>query len=536
MRIKIILISLILLSLLTRFIPLDFPIFTTDEARIAFRGYALSKYGSDELARIHPFIFNSLSDYQLPVTSYLTAFGTLLFGKTDFAVRLPFMIIGVLIVLLSFKIAQRFKKEKIYAWYVFCVVAFSPVLIFFSKIPNEFIVLTLLNLILFYLLIQEKIETPAVLIIVTLQLLTSKSAAFTILPFVIFTLFIFRKKEIYKKKIIISLSTAILTFSIVILFLQIPQSGRSILENNFSILQDVTLKNGIDKLRGQGVESGWPNILEKFLFNKSYSFVVGVSHWLSHLQLRILFAQFDKGGEFGFMNMGMFSKLLITPFIIGIWFLIKTTDFRKKTLLIYPLIQSFPLLFLYPNNDLGILLPILPYLAFIIAFGLINLKFKFSAILIIFMVGEIILNLFYFKADEKNAAGMRPLWIKEVVNQAYLISLTTDIAISDDLTRDLAPFMQWYTPINFDKTFANIDFPYKFTQTKLTNIKIIGESNNFYNCGQDKPTQVIASKRDFKKIKRWLNRVALEKEVQKVYLNDYGEESAFILPPNICIN
>lgn len=536
MRTKIILIGLILLSLLTRLILLSFPILTTDEVRLAFRGYALSQYGSDELGRVHPFIFNSLADYQLPVTSYLISFGTFLFGKTDFAIRLPFIIVGFLITFLSFKIAQNFEKEKVYAGYVFCVVAFSPVLIFFSKIPNEFIVLTLLNLILFYLLTQEKIKTPAVLIVIILQLLTSKAAAFTLLPFVIFTLFIFQKKEIYKRKIIILLTTAGLIFSIVILFLQIPQSGRSILENNFSILQDVTLKNGIDRLRGQGVESGWPSILEKFLFNKSYSLVVGITHWLSHIQLRILFAQFDKTGEFGLMNMGVFSKFLIIPFMMGMWFLIKTTDFRKKALLFFPLIQTFPILFLYPNNILGILLPTLPYLSFIIAFGLLNLKFKFSAILIIFMIGEIILNLFYFKADEKNAAGMRPLWIKEVVNQAYLISLTTDIAISDDLTRDLAPFMQWYAPINLDKTFANIDFPYKFTQTKLTNIKIIGESNNFYNCGQDKPTQVIASKRDFKKIKRWLNRVALEKEIQKVYLNDYGEEAAFLLPPNICIN
>ena len=69
---------IIFLAFFIRVYNLPFPAFTADEARIAYRGYTLANLGKDEMGRTFPVIFNSLSDYQLPVTSYLAAFGEFL--------------------------------------------------------------------------------------------------------------------------------------------------------------------------------------------------------------------------------------------------------------------------------------------------------------------------------------------------------------------------------------------------------------------------------------------------------------------------
>src|SRR3989338_8682908 len=84
----------------------SFPFFTADKVRIAYRGFSLVETGRDELGRRTPLIFNSLEDYQLPVTSYLTVGGMLLFGKTDFGVRFSFIILGTILVFLIYKITR----------------------------------------------------------------------------------------------------------------------------------------------------------------------------------------------------------------------------------------------------------------------------------------------------------------------------------------------------------------------------------------------------------------------------------------------
>src|SRR3989344_5903755 len=96
--------SLLIFVFLLGIINFSFPAFTSDEARIAYRAFALSNYGKDELGRNWPLVFNSQIDYQLPATSYLAALGVFLFGINDFWVRIPFNILGLGIIFLTYKI------------------------------------------------------------------------------------------------------------------------------------------------------------------------------------------------------------------------------------------------------------------------------------------------------------------------------------------------------------------------------------------------------------------------------------------------
>lgn len=525
---------LIILALLIRMVPINSPFFTAEEVRIAYRGYTLSSYGIDELGRNFPFIFNSLSDYQLPLTSYITALGVAIFGKEDLGARVMFIIVGTLIAFLTYKTASLFTAGKEFAFLSSLIVVFSPALIFFSKIPNEFIILTFLILTLLYFISRKHINLILVFGCIFLILLTSKLAWFILPPFITMTIFSFDLNLSRFQKVKFSISSFFLSFLIFFLFSQIPQGQRSILENNFYILQDGTIKNGIESLRSQGLQSQWPNLIEKLLFNKGQYIFVGMFHWLSHLNPSVLFGQFDNTGKDSFASMGAFPKVLIIPFILGLISQIrKGLDIRTRALLIYPFILTYPLLIIYPLLSPQVVILTLPFLSFICAYGLINLNKYIKSLIICLAILELIINLANTSFNLKVSNSYRPEWIKDIVSEGYNLSKNSNVAFSDNITSDIIPFLQWYTAIGIENTSLG-QFPYRFRQTKLKNISTIGSNDVLYNCGPDKPTHIIASERDIKEIRRWLN-INTDKILLKVYKDNLEQDRASLLEPKICV-
>lgn len=516
-------------ALILRIIPLGFPNITADEARIASRGYALKTFGTDELGRRYPLIFNSSEDYQLSITSYITAGGIILFGKSDLGVRFPFIILGVLVVWLSYLVAFVFNPEHKFRLIVALITAFSPVLIFLSKAPNEIILLICLLLLLFYLLTKRNINFILSLIVIILLIFVSKIAWFILTPFIIFTLFFYQNTQSNKKKLIIILSLVI-TFLAFSLFLRIPQSTRSLSENNLSLFSNITTKNGIDKLRGQGIDSNWPPIVEKLLFNKTHFIFVGFLNWLSNLQPSIFFSQFDKTGVFGFVNLGAWSKILIIPFLFSIVNLLIRGDKKLLFLLGYFLVLTFPILFIYPKESPNIVATVLPFMAILIASGLIKLNKIVTPTIIVIMIFEVFVNLIYLNSEIKNTNYSRPGWIKSILIDGYQESKRNQVAFSDDIALDVASFLQWYTPTLPSADYSQIDYPYKFHQYKLPNIRLIGYDNSFYNCGLEKPVIIFASIRDLNKIQK-----DFKVNINKTYKDSLGNDVVYTLEPKICI-
>jgi 4-amino-4-deoxy-L-arabinose transferase-like glycosyltransferase len=72
---------------------------TWDEAAIGYNGYAIFNTRRDEWINRLPISFRSFGDYKAPFAIYLNGFFTFLFGMNLFAVRLPFVLIGVSAVL-----------------------------------------------------------------------------------------------------------------------------------------------------------------------------------------------------------------------------------------------------------------------------------------------------------------------------------------------------------------------------------------------------------------------------------------------------
>lgn len=533
---KIAILLLILITLTVRLFPVDFPKFTTEEARIAHRGYTLARYGTEELGRKFPLIFNSLEDYQLPITSYLTMIGILAFGKTDLGVRIPFILIGTLLVILTFEISKFFTTDSRFRFVSAGIIASSPTLIFLSKTPNEIIVLVFLFTLLFYLLVNNK---NLLLIIGTMVLtsLVSKFAWFILLPFILYMLWIIKLKHgrlfIAKQQAHLILGFAILIMlSAFVLFFNIPQSKRSLMENNFSIFSDITIQNGINRLRGQGMQSGWPFFIDRLLFNKLNFLAVGLLHWLSHLNPAIYFGQFDKNGELNYSYLGTWPKILILPAILGLIVILKKPE-KKGKLFLLLLILTYPSILIYPSYSLDLIVLTLPFMAMIITTGifkLIEFNKKIVILVLLFVVLELVLNLYNFYPEYKNTNTTRPGWIKNIAEDVFKSSTNNQTAISDDIVSDIIPFLRWYTPVGDDINSLDIPWPYKYRQYNLSSIKIIASDDKFRTCGLNEKLPLFVSKRDLNKIQH-----DTQIEPSYKYKDNLDEEKAYQITQKICL-
>ncbi len=521
--------SLIILAFLLRIINFSFPSFTSDEARISYRAFTISHFGKDELGRNWPFIFNSLADYQLPVTSYTTAAGIFLFGKGDFGARIIFILFGVGVVFLGYKIGKVLSINKAFPLYMALVLAFSPVLIFLSKTPNDTILLLFLTELIFYLQIANK---NRLLIILTLffGLLVSKFAWFVMLPFLIFTLLFYQNNLSQKKKIKFIFVCIILTISMALLFIKIPQFQRSILENNLLFFSDTSIQPAVNRLRGQGVESGWPNYLEKLIFNKLHFPTISVLHWLSTLSPHFYFGQFDKNGVWGFSQMGAFAKVLIVPFTAGLIYLLKKGKKSEKLILAYLIILTFPALFSYPTYPYVLMTLTIPFLALIISYGLLQFKRIFIILFAVGVVVEVGLNLLYISPEIKNSNILRPNFSKEITKDIYNFSKSQKVAVSDNIVeQDIIPFIEWYELKGMPQVPLDVDYPYKFRQFALENIKIIGSDVTLSTCKYNDYPKVFLSKRDIERMRE------LNIKVDKVYKDSLNNDVVFTLERGLCI-
>lgn len=520
-------IGLILIAaFLIRIYNFSFPAFTFEEARIAYRGYTIATDANDELGRPLPLVFNSLSDYQLPLVSYISAGGQLVFGKGDFGVRVPFILLGTLLVYLVYLVARNFNPHSFFSVLSAIVVAFSPPLIFLSKTPNEVIVLTFFFTLLFYLLVKKNIWFAALVIVAAV--LTSKLAWFILLPFVVFTSFFYSKISNKQKLILISFCAILLVLT-VLLFLKVPQSERSFKENNFPLFDAITIKNGIDKLRGQGLQSGWPPPVDRLLFNKTHFLSTGFLHWLSNISPSYYFGRVDNSGTVSYSFIGALSKVLILPFVLGVFFLIKKGMRRERLILFFILLLTFPYFFLYPNFKGDLVILTLPFMALIISYGFMQMRKKWVIVVLSLMVAEVGINIFSLASEYKNTADLRPFWIKELSFEIVESSKTIKTAVSDDIAFDIAPYLGWYTEADPQSGYLKIDWAYKFRQYQFGSIKVIGSDESFKSCGSDERMRVFASKRDLEKIEK-----EFEVRIEKRY-RDINKENKVYLTEGACI-
>lgn len=468
---------ILLLAFFLRTVDFSWPDFSTDELRVIARGHSLASYGVDELGRAFPLIFNSSTDYQLPLSSYLAAFISFFFGKSEIGIRILFILIGVLVVFCTFILARAFFPKV--ALSSALIAATAPTLIYFSKIPNNAISLTLLIQLIILTITQSSVGPLLPLLLILLADLTSKTSWF-ITPFLVLILLLSTKK-LKVQNVTVLIASVVLSTIFFIFILNLPQGKRSLLENNFSLISNPTVINGLNTARGEGISAGWARETEKILFNKSTFIFTGIIQMLETFQLSRLFSNFDPANVFGFLGLGAFSKILIVPFLVS---LVHFTKQKKLLFLLgYFLVFAYPAFFLYPQVDLELIVITLPMLSILIACGLSRLNKHIQICVLVFTILEILLGFKFTPMQSKLTSQYRPSWIKPIIIEAQRSSLNQSVAFSDKIVPDLAPYINYYSnKAYFASSVDSHTQPYKVVLTNLGNVTLVPSKSTLYSC------------------------------------------------------
>lgn len=530
---------IIILAFILRVWDISFPFFSSDEVRVALRGYYIAENLTDELGRKTPLIFNGSKDFEFPLTSYLTGLGVKLFGKNDYGTRIPFIVIGVIWIWLLYKVIKDLFKNNFIASLVAFIVAISPVTVFLSKVPNEFVISWLLITLLFFLLIKDNLNSLFVVFTIFLLYLTSKDLLIITLFFVFIILFFKTKGQIFnnKKKLTIFFATLVSTFFCWILFLSIPQAIRSLAENNLSLITNPDNQTNLNLLRGHGLKEGINPNLEKLLFNKLSLLGVAVINYLGYFNPLNFFGNIYDG-SINFSNFGLLPKAVILPFVVGLYYIIKL----KQHIVILLIMAIFFLnaLFIFPGKAYGLILNSLPFVLIIIGFGIKNSTKVVNTAVIFLIVLESILLFSSKGVEAKKAEKIRGSWVLPIVKDAEKTSKIEPTYVSDNLVNNFESYLAWFTDYRYmDKKESLIKYPYKYSTELGKNIKYIHDDSLLTSCilksGEIiRNTTAYVSPRDYRKVAALIGDKYLNQFQTGLYYDSFGNIKAYIVRNALC--
>ena len=108
-----------------------------DEASIGYNAYSVLKTGRDEWGEFLPLHFRAFGEFKLPVYIYSVMFVELVFGLTQFAVRLPAVIYGLLSVLGLYFLTKKITSNKKIALLSSFLFSLTPWFFIFSRTGYE---------------------------------------------------------------------------------------------------------------------------------------------------------------------------------------------------------------------------------------------------------------------------------------------------------------------------------------------------------------------------------------------------------------
>ncbi len=321
---KTILIIIMLIAAFFRLINLDnFPTgITNDELHFVLNAKAVFYRFSDMSNRWSPLSLRTIPDEsssELPFLLISPIIGPL--PTNLFTARLPFVIVGLSIILFTYLITKKLSNKKI-ALFVAVVATLNPWLIYTSRTSFDAPISILFILIFFYTLISQKSYKILFSLIPALIFFYSYIGIKPLFPFIIILSSIFTYIFIYKKKflkplLILNLASLVI-FSSYLTKLSGTSSSQRLSElytPNHSQIIALT-----EQLRNESLQSNLtPIFVNRYtVFAKYFT-----DKYLNNFSPKILFSFGDPAFHVTMWQHGYFYYLDILLIILGIYFLKK---------------------------------------------------------------------------------------------------------------------------------------------------------------------------------------------------------------------
>lgn len=321
------------------------PAFNEDEAALGYNAYSILLTGRDEHGVLLPLALESFGDWKLPIYSYTAILPIAIFGLTEFAVRFPSILAGIVGIVLVYCICQKLFSKKPVSLFTAFFFAVSPWSIFFSRAAYEVNLATTLflgGLLLFLngLEVERKKYRLAYLlfagILFGITLFTYHSYIIFIPLFSIFLSIYFWKK--LRRKVVFFLFPIILLT--LLSFLSSYSNGAIKFKTTTIFTNKDVIYNRVDRFRKD-------SILQPLLFDRIFTKYAGIPYQIMQNYLTSFSPAFlfDKGGEKlrhnldGFGNLYIFDSLLLVAGFMGLFY------YREKkipVLLAWLVIGSIP--------------------------------------------------------------------------------------------------------------------------------------------------------------------------------------------------
>lgn len=297
MKSKWILVVILVLAAVLRLYKLsDFPAgLNADEAALGYNAYSLLLTGKDENGHPWPVNLESFGDFKPAGYAYLLIPFIKVFGLTEFAVRLPSALFGILGVLFIYLLTKELINED-YALIATLMLAISPWHLHFSRGGWEVNVATTMLLIGIWSFIKW-LKNPKFLWLgicglgFVLSMYTYQSAR-VIAPLLGIGLFILYFKQLlkYPKQIFWAFLT--LTLILTPLAISIFRSDSTSRFSGVGLLADVGPLNRAQELRGQ--HANWNSPLSKAFHNRPVLYIIAfLKNYSDHFFGNFLFVNGD---------------------------------------------------------------------------------------------------------------------------------------------------------------------------------------------------------------------------------------------------
>ena len=330
----------------------------------------------------------------------MAAFSIKFFGVSEWAVRLPSALFGVLTVLITYFLVKELLGKK-YALLSSFLLAVSPWHIQLSRAAFEANVATFFTAACVWLFLKAINGKPRFL------LLSVVSAVFSIytfntprvfVPLLFVCLTFLYKQKLWQIKRQVAYSI-ILGFILMLPLLPHLMSNQAKLRyQEVNIFSD----SSIVKEANARQEEDSNNLLSKLLHNRRWYYVGAFAkHYLDEFSGRFLFIRGDQNSKFSLQTCGELW-IIELPFLLGgFYFLIKNKERHWKLLLLWMFIASIPAATARETPHALRSEVILPTFQIIIAYGFVNFlqNQKFKNLLIIFTALFLLIEGFYFYHD-----------------------------------------------------------------------------------------------------------------------------------------
>lgn len=322
------------------------PNLTADEASFGYNTYSILKTGKDMYGESFPIIFKSFGDFRPGLYFYLLIPSVAIFGLTEFAVRFPNAIFGVLgVYALYLLVREMYPKRKFLPVISAFLLAVNHWHIYYSRgawEPNVALTLTLFAVYYFYKSFQKEKYLVTAALLFGLTLLTYQGSKLASLLVVLALVGVYRKQifKFERRKLVGAVLVGLLVSLPIIMSLFQGKTGRLGVVSLFSYRRPVEYVSA--RLEQGGERVG--DLTYNLFHSEGLSTARGVmSRYFNHFSGRFLFFEGDwEHPHQSSPYQGMFLVADLVLILFGLSVSVRKSTKETKFILAWLLLSPIP--------------------------------------------------------------------------------------------------------------------------------------------------------------------------------------------------